>query len=480
MNIRPILFILGFLYFGLATSMLVPAIVDLYVDNADWEGFVSSALLTGAIGLLLTLSTHQTLKDGLTVHQAFLLTALAWITLPAFGALPFLHLGISYVDAVFEAVSGITTTGSTVLSNLDGQPPGLLLWRSILQWLGGVGIIVMAIVLLPYLRIGGMQLFKTESSDRSEKIVPRAIDFVRLLVAIYLLMTGLCALAYYLSEMSWFDAINHAMATLSTGGFSTHDASFAHFGEPATAWIAVIFMFAGGVPFALIIQAFRGRPLALWRDPQVITLFRFLVIVSTGAALYLILGRGFEATQALLLTAFNFTSLVTTTGFAYGDYTTWGAPIIGIAFLLTFVGGCTGSTSGGIKIFRFIIFVGALRNYLRTMVRPHRVVPSNYNNIPLSPDIAMSVLAFLVAYIGLVGIFTAILTTFGLDLTTALTGAAQALGNVGPGLGEVIGPAGNFAPLPDGAKWVLALAMLMGRLELFTILVVLDPDFWSK
>ena len=480
MNIRPIFFILGFLYFGLATAMLIPAIVDLAASNSDWMSFVASALFTGTIGLLLALSSHHELKDGLSIRQAFLLTTLAWMTLPAFGALPFLHLGVSYADAIFEAVSGVTTTGSTVLSNLDTQPPGLLLWRSILQWLGGVGIIVMAIVLLPYLQVGGMQLFKTESSDRSEKIVPRATDFVRLLASTYLFLTVLCALGYYLSEMSWFDAVNHAMTTLSTGGFSTHDASFGYFTQPATVWIGTIFMFAGGLPFTLIIQALRGRPLALWRDPQVATLFRFLAVVSIVASVFLVVTGQFSLPTALLLTAFNFTSIVTTTGFAYHDYTLWGAPTVGMAFLLTFVGGCTGSTAGGIKIFRFIIFVGVLRNYLRMMVRPHRVLSTNYNNVPLSPDIAVSVLAFLVGYLGLVGIFTVILTFLHLDLVTALTGAAQAIGNVGPGLGDVIGPSGNFASLSDSAKWVLAAAMLMGRLELFTVLVVLDPEFWSK
>ncbi len=480
MNVRPILFILGFLYFGLATAMLVPAIVDLAASNVDWVSFVASALFTGTVGLLLALSSYNELRDGLTIRQAFLLTTLAWVTLPAFGALPFLHLGISYADAVFEAVSGVTTTGSTVLSNLDHQPPGLLLWRSILQWLGGVGIIVMAIVLLPYLKVGGMQLFKTESSDRSEKIVPRATDFVRLLASTYLFLTVICALFYHLAEMSWFDAVNHAMATLSTGGFSTHDLSFAYFTNPVTAWIAVAFMFAGGLPFTLIIQAFRGRPLALWRDPQVVTLFRFLIVVSVGGALYLVVSQGMRLPDALLRTFFSFTSIVTTTGFAYGDYTAWGAPIVGTIFLLTFVGGCTGSTAGGIKVFRFIIFAGALRNYLRLMVQPHRVLSSNYNNIPLSAEVAMSVLAFLVAYLGLVGVFTVVLTFFHLDLVTALSSSAQAVGNVGPGLGDIVGPSGNFSTLSDGAKWVLAIAMLMGRLELFTVLVVLDPEFWSK
>ncbi|MEL7525330.1 MAG: TrkH family potassium uptake protein [Pseudomonadota bacterium] len=472
--------VLGFLYVGLATAMLIPAIVDVAQKNADWQAFVFSALLTGLFGMLLSLAVGGSLREGLDTRQTFILTTLSWATLPAFGALPFLWLGIGYADAVFEAVSGFTTTGSTVLSGLDGLPPGLLVWRSMLQWMGGVGIIVMAIVLLPFLRIGGMQLFQSESSDRSEKIVSRSVELIRLIGLAYLFLTVLCIAAYLATGMELFDAFNHALTTIATGGYSTHDESFGYFKNPASGWVAVVFMIIGALPFVLLIQALRGHPLQLWRDPQVRALLGFLALVSLTLTVYLGINMRFPFEEALLRATFNVVSIVTGTGYALGDFSQWGAPVVGIAFLLMFVGGCTGSTTGGIKIFRFLVFFGTVRAHLRRMVRPHRIMSEEYAGTRLTPELSFSVLAFLVVYMGSVGIITVALSFFDLDLVTAISAAATSVGNVGPGLGPVIGPAGHFAPLPDGAKWLLSFAMLVGRLELFTVLVLLDPDFWSK
>lgn len=479
-SLRPVLNVLGFLYVGLATAMLIPAMVDLAARNADWQAFVMSALITGLIGLLLSVAVGGSLSEGLNMRQTFVLTTLAWMSLPAFGALPFLWLGVGYADAVFEAVSGFTTTGSTVLSGLDGLPPGLLVWRSLMQWMGGVGIIVMAIVLLPFLRIGGMQLFQTESSDRSEKIVSRSVEFVRLLGIVYLSLTVLCVLAYILTGMTTYDAINHAMTTISTGGYSTHDASFGYFTNPWAGWVAVVFMIIGSLPFVLIIQAARGQPLMLWNDPQVRAILGLFVVASLIPTIYLGLVHDIRFADALLMSTFNVVSIITSTGFAMGDYTEWGPPIVGLALILTFVGGCTGSTSGGIKIFRFLVFFGTVRAHLRRMVRPNRVLSEKYAGANLTPELSFSVLAFLVVYMGTVGVITLALSFFNLDAITALSAAATAVSNVGPGLGPIIGPAGNFSSLPDGAKWILSFAMLMGRLELFTVLVLLDPDFWSR
>ncbi len=479
-SLRPVLNILGFLYVGLATAMLIPALVDIAARNEDWKAFVLSAMITGLLGLLLSVAVGGALEEGLNTRQTFVLTTLAWSTLPVFGALPFLWLGIGYTDAFFEAVSGFTTTGSTILYGLDSLPPGLLVWRSLMQWMGGVGIVVMAIVLLPFLRIGGMQLFQTESSDRSEKIVSRSVELIQLISFSYMFLTLCCVLAFWGTGMTPFDAVNHAFTTIATGGYSTHDVSFAYFTNPLTAWFAVLFMVIGALPFVLIIQGLRGKPLLLWRDPQVRAFFGLIIVVSLMVTIYLGLKHRVPFNEALLLATFNIVSVVTGTGYAYGDYTSWGAPMVALALLLKFVGGCTGSTTGGIKIFRFLVFFGTVRAHLRRMVRPNRVMSEEYARSRLTSELSYSVLAFLVVYLGTVGILTLVLAGFDLDLVTALSAAATAVGNVGPGLGPVIGPAGNFAPLPDGAKWVLSFAMLLGRLELFTVLVLLDPEFWSR
>ncbi|MDD7910520.1 MULTISPECIES: TrkH family potassium uptake protein [Pseudovibrio] len=479
-SIRPVLSVLGHLYVGLASAMLIPAIVDVAARNADWQAFVMSALIVGLVGLLLVVAMGNALEEGLDTRQTFILTTLAWVTIPAFGAIPFLWLGIAYVDAAFEAVSGFTTTGSTVLSGLDGLPPGLLVWRSLMQWMGGVGIVVMAIVLLPFLRIGGMQLFQTESSDQSEKIVGRSVELIRYIGLTYLFLTCLCIILYWASGMTMFDAFNHSLTTVSTGGFSTHDASFGYFENPMTGWIAVFFMIVGSLPFVLVIQAFRGKPMLLWRDPQVRAFLYFLLFIALALTIYLGVSGTVAFSDALLQATFNVVSVVTGTGYAMGDYTAWGAPVIGLALLLKFVGGCTGSTTGGIKVFRFLVFFGTVKAHMRRMVRPNRVISESYGNTRLTPELTFSVLAFLVVYLGTVGLLTLILSTFHLDLVTAVSAAATSVGNVGPGLGPVIGPSGTFGPLPDAVKWILSAAMLLGRLELFTVLILLDPDFWSK
>lgn len=479
--LRPILSVLGFLYAGLAAAMLVPAMVDVATKNADWQAFVFSSFLTGLVGTLLAIAVRGTLRKGLNMRQTFLLTVLAWITLPAFGSLPFLWLGIGYADAMFEAVSGFTTTGATVLEGLDSLPPGLLVWRSMLQWIGGVGIAVMAVVLLPFLRVGGMQLFQTESAERSEKIVSRSVQHIRLIAICYVLLTLACALAYAFSGMHAFDAFNHAMSTVATGGFSTHDASFAAFADsPAVIWCSILFMVLGALPFVLIIQAMRGRPLQLWTDPQVRAFLIFLAVVTLGLTVHLGSTQAMAFPEALRDAAFTVVSITSTTGYVLTDYQAWGSAAAGLALMLCFIGGCTGSTCGGIKIFRYQVFFGTVRSHLRKMVRPNRVTPEFFGRTRLTPELSFSVLSYLIVYIGAVGMVTLALAVFDLDAMTSLSAAASAIANIGPGLGPVIGPSGSYAPLPDGAKWVLSAAMLLGRLELLTVLVLLDRDFWAN
>jgi trk system potassium uptake protein len=386
-DLRPILFVLGLLLLALAVGMIVPIAPDLLRGEGDWVAFVTSAVITAFVGGLLVLG-ERTRPRGLTLRQAFLLTAGAWLGTCAFAALPFAfsRVDLSYTDAFFEATSGLTTTGSTVLVGLDETPWGILLWRSILQWVGGIGIIVMAIAILPMLRIGGMQLFHTESSDRSEKALPRARRLATIICLIYLGLTVLCALAYAAAGLTWFAAINHAMTTLATGGYSTSDASFGAFSGSAQ-WIAVVFMVLAALPFMLYARAVVGQPRALWDSSQVRTLlgvFAAVILIMTIAVWRAV---GLPPDEALRLVAFNVVSVITTTGYATADYSLWGGFAVGLFFVLTFVGGCTGSTAGGVKIFRFQVMYLVVRQQVVHLVRPAVVYRNLYDGRPLPDDI---------------------------------------------------------------------------------------------
>jgi trk system potassium uptake protein TrkH len=435
-------------------------------------------MLTFFMGGLLVLYAYEDRTVRLGVKEGFLLTTLAWIVVAGFAAIPFIGLGLTYTDAFFETMSGLTTTGATVIVGLDRLPRGVLLWRALLCGIGGLGIIAMAILILPFLRIGGMQLFQTESSDRSEKILPRALHLMLATAGVYLGLIVACALTYALLGMTLFDAVCHALPTLATAGFSTHDESFAFFRSPAIEVSGTLFMALGAMPFVVFIKAFRGSPAALWGDAQVRGFVTFLAAVSFILAAWLMTTREISFAEALRASAFNVTSIVTTTGFISTDYQLWGTFAVGVFLLLTFVGGCSGSTAGAIKIYRLQIAGILTRSHFLHLISPSRVVTLVYNGRRLPEDVPFSVVAFLAIYMTTVGIFTVLLTGMGLDLVTSLSAAATTMGNVGPGLGETIGPAGNFSTLPAAAKWVLSLAMMLGRLELFTVLVLLRPEFW--
>lgn len=477
-NLRPVLFLLGLLLLALAAAMAPPALADFASRNPDWRVFATSAAFTFFAGGTLTLA-YRGEAVRLDLRQAFLLTAASWVIVSAFSALPFLfsNLRLNYSDAFFEAVSGLTTTGSTVLVGLDTMPPGILLWRGMLQWLGGVGIIGMAVAILPYLRVGGMQLFRMESSDRSEKVLPRAGQITAAIGASYLALSVACALAYWAAGMTGFEAIAHSMTTLATGGYSTTDASFGRF-SPAAQWVSIVFMTLGGLPFVLYVRMLRGQPFALARDSQVRALVGFLVSASLAMAIWLWLARGMAPDEALRHATFNVISIVTTTGFATADYGAWGDVAVFAFFLLTFVGGCTGSTAGGIKPFRFQIAWRMIKRQVGRLIHPNAVLPLRYEGRAVTDEVALSVLAFVIVYLATVVAIGLALAAMELDFLTAFSGAATAVGNVGPGLGPIIGPAGNFSSLPDAAKWVLSVGMLLGRLELFTFLVLLAPGFW--
>ncbi len=481
-QLRPVLHLVSGMLLALAGLMLLPVLVDAAAGNPDWQVFAVSSAVTFLVGGVLFRASRCRLSGGLTLRQAFVLTPLSWATVSAFAALPFFlsaheGLGGSATHAFFEAVSGLTTTGATVVTGLDHAPPGILLWRALLQWMGGVGIIATAVAILPALGVGGMQMFRTESSDRSEKVMPRVRQIAVAIGLVYLGLTVLWAFAYWAAGMTPFDAAAHALTTISTAGYSTSDASLGNWDVPAIHWIATFGMIAGAVPFVLYVRLLQGGWDAL-RDSQVRTLLAFLAAVVCALTLYLAATGQYGLADALRHAAFNTVSVVTTTGYASADYAAWGNAAVGLFFGLMFVGGCTGSTAGGMKIFRFEVMAIMLRAQFLRLVFPRGVFPRAYAGRLLPDEVVGSVVVFFSLYFICYGALTIALMALDLDFLTSASAAVAALSNVGPGLGETIGPAGSFAPLPAAAKWLLSFAMLLGRLELFTVLVLFMPRFW--
>ncbi|WP_264874689.1 TrkH family potassium uptake protein [Vibrio agarivorans] len=479
-NFRPVLFVIGLVLSKLALFMYIPTLVAFFSGTGGFLEFGKSLLITHVVAFLC-LSIGRTRQFRLSVRDMFLITSLVWTIASAFAALPFVFINhISFTDAYFETMSGITTTGSTVLSGLDAMAPSILLWRSTLQWLGGIGFIVMAVAVLPMLNVGGMRLFQTESSDWSDKSSPRAKTVAKNIVLVYLSLTLACLIAYLFTGMSVFEAINHAFTTLSTGGYSTSDGSMNHFSNGAH-WVATAFMFLGGLPFLLFIAAMKKKTLQpLSKDEQVRGFTYLFVISSIIISAWLVIRDGYSVADALRVAMFNIVSVVTTTGFGLEDFTAWGAlPTTLFAFLMM-AGACSGSTSGGIKVFRFQIARTLLNKQMMKLVHPSGVFVQRYNQRPVNDDIVRSVVAFGLMFFITIIVIAGILSAMGLDPITSISGAITAVANVGPGMGSVIGPTGNFAPLPDAAKWVLSIGMLMGRLEILTLMVLFFPAFWRR
>lgn len=479
LNIKPILLAIGVLLTILSVTMLVPALADLYYHEEGWKAFLAASLLTSFTGVSL-IFTNQHSERNLTIRSAFLLTAVSWVALTAFSALPFVFLdsGLSYTDAFFESMSGLTTTGATVLTGLDHMSHSILLWRAILQWLGGIGIIVMALAVLPMLKIGGMQLFRTESSDKSNKILPRATQLAAAISSTYLLITIVCMIFLWSAGMSEFDALCHALTTVAIGGFSTHDASIAHYDSVAIEAIIAVFIIMSALPYTLYIQMVRGKKVQIFKDEQVQLFFVILLFCIIAVTLWLNLTQGYSIGEAFRYAGFNVTSIMTTAGFASADYYLWGGFAVTFLFLISVVGGCTGSTTGGIKIFRFHILHSTAKAQIGKLIQPHGVFPAKFNGAPVDESVKTSVMSFFILFALCFLVLSTLLSMTGLDFITSMSAAASTLANLGPGLGDTIGPTGTYAPLPDIAKWLLTGGMLLGRLELFTVLILFTPYFW--
>lgn len=479
MDFRTIFSAVGALTAALGIAMLLPAFADLVVGHPDWQVFLVSSLITTIFGAGLWASSTGS-RSELNLRQAFLMTVTIWVVLTIFGALPLYmsDLGLSFTEAMFEAMSGITTTGATVITTLDSSPPGILLWRGLLQWFGGLGVVVMAIAVLPMLRVGGMQMFKAEAFETPDKILPAAAQIASAMILIYCTLTFACAVAYWLAGMSTFDAVVHALSTVATGGFSTRDASLAAFEQPAIHYVSVVFMLLGALPFVLYIGVLQGSFVQLFRDSQV-RLFLYLVgiatIIVTLVQLVSDIADGEEAFRHGL---FSVVSVITGSGFGIADFSDWGPLAVSLFFVIMFIGGCTGSTSCGIKIFRFQVLGRDLYQHIRQIVFPSIVYVKRYNGRPLPDSVSTSVQSFVFIYFSSFLILAVLLSLSGLEPLDALGSAATAISNVGPALSPELGPAGNFAGLSDASKWLMTIGMLVGRLEVMMILVLFTPRFW--
>ena len=469
----------GYLIIILSIFMVIPHVVEITIGDKS-QHFLVTGILSAFVGTLLVL-VSQTKDRSLNVQQAFLMTNLAWLSICFFGALPlyFSSLDLTFVDAFFESVSGITTTGSTILPEVEKASKGILVWRSLLQWLGGIGIIVMAITILPLLNIGGMQLFRSEGME-VEKVVPKSTEIALSITKIYIIITLACSVAYWFTGMVAFDAINHALTTVSTGGYSTYSQSIGHFNNTMIEVVAIIFIITGSIPFLAYIKFTRGDLFVFFKDKQ-ITGFILILIVSIAIVfLYSIINSQENFIDSLRGAAFNVTSIITGTGYTTKDYSTWGNFSVFFFLLLMFIGGCSASTTCGIKIFRFQIIFSFIDRQVKQIFYPNGLFPIKYNNQNINDRFLTSVLTFVCLYIFIFFILTLCLSLTGLDLITAVSAAATSISNVGPGLGPIIGPEGNFSLLTDSAKWMLSLGMLIGRLELLTVLVLFLPAFWRN
>ena len=480
-NYKTVFFAIGVLLVILGAFMLIPFFVQFIYDEKN-NTFLLSALVTAFIGTLLVLTNLEENKK-LNLQQAFLLTTLSWLGIAIFGCLPFLlsNLNLSFVDAFFESMSGITTTGSTIITNLDDAPKSILIWRAILQWLGGIGVIVMAITILPLLNIGGMQLFRMESSDTAEKILPKTREITLIISIIYLALTFTCGISYWAVGMNIFDSIAHSMTTIATGGFSTYSGSIGHFQNPRIEIIAIIFIVLGSIPFIAYLKFVKGDKKIFLKDAQIKGLIYILIISILLMFLYLMLSnKEYSFSENLRISTFNVVSVLSGTGYVTADFSSWGNfPLIFFLFLM-FIGGCAGSTTCGIKIFRFQILGHFIINQIKKLVYPHGVFSIKYNNEKINDTFIYSIITFIFLYFFIFFILAALLSVNGLDFITAISGSASAISNVGPGLGNVIGPNGNFSDLPNFSKLSLSLGMLLGRLELFAVLVLFFPSFWKN
>ena len=476
---KTVFFMIGMLLVLLGVFMLIPYSIQILYEEKS-HSFVASSFVTIFIGILFVLANLER-EYKLNLRQTFLFSTLAWLMVAIFGSLPFIlsPQDFSFSEAFFESMSGITTTGATVITDLDGTSKSILLWRALMQWLGGIGIIVMAITILPLLKVGGMQLFKMEGPDSTEKILPRTIEVASIIILTYLALTFLCGFFYWFFGMSIFDSIAHSMTTIATGGFSTHNDSIGFFKNSNIEIVASIFIVLGSIPFISYLKFARGNKSIFFQDVQIRGLLYLLFISIVIMFLYLLF-INYESSflEKIRISSFNVISILSGTGYVTDDFGLWGKFSLIFFLFLMFVGGCAGSTACGIKIFRLQMLLIFLKNQIKKLIFPNSIIITKYNNQKISDSFINSVIVFIFSFLFIFFIIAVLLSISGLNFLTAISGAASALSNVGPGLGDIIGPNGNYSSIPDISKWILSIGMLLGRLELFAVLVLFFPTFW--
>jgi len=477
-NYKTVFFTLGILQIILGIFMLIPIIPQFLYSEID-SSFFGASIVTIIFGTLFFLSNIDHDKK-LNLQQAFLLTALSWLSIAIFGSFPFIfsNLELSFTNAFFESMSGITTTGSTIISDLESTPKAILLWRAILQWLGGIGIIVMAITLMPIMNVGGMQLFKISNNDSSEKILPKSKEIALRLIYIYTCLTAMCAISYKILGMNFFDSLTHSMTTIATGGFSNYNDSIGFFNSVSIEISAMIFIILGSLPFIAYIKFLSGNKKIFLSDIQIKTFLKIIFISILVLAIYLTINNSSQFNLRSIF--FNVISILTGTGYVNAQFDDWGGFPIVLFLVLMFIGGCAGSTTCGIKIFRIKILYSFISNQLKKIIYPKGIFLLKYDQNPVDDKFVSSVISFIYMYLVIFFTITMLLSLTGLDFITSISGAATSISNVGPGLGSIIGPNGNFSTLPDISKWILTLGMILGRLELFAILVLFLPSFWKN
>ena len=479
-NYKTVFFTLGVLQIILGISMIIPIVIQIIYGELD-SSFIGAGIITIIFGILFFLANLDHDKK-LNLQQAFLLTSLSWLSIAIFGSLPFFFssLQLSITDSLFESMSGITTTGSTIIINLNDSPKGILLWRALLQWLGGIGIIVMAITLMPIMNVGGMQLFKISSNDASEKILPKSKEIALSLILIYSGLTFICSIFYKIFGMNYFDSITHAMTTIATGGFSNYNESIGYFNSATIEITAIIFIILGSIPFIAYIKFLNGNKRIFISDSQIRTFIKIIIVSIIILFLYLAFQNKNLSEINLRSISFNVVSILTGTGYVTQQFDNWGSFSLIFFLILMFIGGCAGSTTCGIKIFRVQILYLFLVNQLKKIIYPRGIFVIKYDSNNVDDKFMSSIISFIYLYIIIFFVITALLSLSGLDFVTSISAAATSISNVGPGLGTIIGPNGNFSQLPDFSKWVLSFGMILGRLELFAILVLFLPSFWQK